>query len=812
MSEEKKKKQEDIKLKKPAEVSAEVSYVQEQAVKNVSDLKVYETEKTTKPEYGISWCRGEKDTEEYQKIEEQVDLVNIYSDEAKFLHLFEFKSMRERLENGESLQQICGDLKSYIIKNKDCNPDAVQRAVACLLDNAEDHYDHGTDNWLGISGYTRKHQGDSSEEILGKILKTPEKEEINGFVCSTIHEFGMRLLDECGIKATMLAGGTGSSNHTCLLWQRSDGKYVHSNYGKSYTLEATNIKDAAREVYKRGLGLINNGYIYFIDNNGSYQEFGMKDEAVNGNEFDKRDYNNQSAFDHSIASAPSVKGEVNVSNLGSFSANITGTLAYGNETVSKETSCSLGFKKSNQTSLADTSTSIGVKIEHKTEKVLDNGKKFSETKIMADYTSLHTDEISIGRDYMQTIDHREFGDEEQIDRIKEWIEKDYENYNKIESYESNVEWCNWYLDYFEQHSQNINSPISKEEFIEQAKQKYVSDDGESYNELGILGQKNALKSIEDEWECYLINNLYNEAKDVIIARRDFNQDHIDNYEQYKNNYVNQELLQMLRIYRGDDDNAVTTSVRSLDTSNISLFFRKVFGREKTLLKDNGIELTNGYKLSGTLGFNDVLTRSRHYHNQNWENGKLISENNSIEQETVFTSFGGDIRLAAEEGLKLDIHNRTSLFSTALSGGITADMSLKSGTLTPTVSPGIKLNGSTSYQTRLNDNVTFGAGISGYSVITKPSVDVGATGHVQASYKPEGSNITIFGGANYGIEQQRIRIGGFNEQTENVRTLGVNVGAQIGNNGSVNLSYNGKVDKLNSTRDRSIISIGAKVNL
>lgn len=813
---EKKKKNKDIKLKSPTEASAEIGFVLENPVENVSELTIYETEWSGDPELGIHWTitqiNADDGTETKEELKEDLKLTNVYTEDAKFIESFHLSTMRERLANGETLPQICGDIKNFIITNKDSNPDMVQRAIATLLGDAEDHYDGGTDNWLGISGYTRKHQGDSAQEILGKILNTPEGEEIPGFVCSTIHEFGMRLLDECGIKAAMLAGGTKASNHTCLLWQRSDGKYVQSNYGKSYTLEASNIKDAAREVYKRNLGLINNGYIYLIDNGGSYQEFAMKEEAVWGEEFDKRAYNNQSVFDHSVASQPSIDGKVNVSNLGSVSAEVKGTLAYGNDKVSKETSYSLGFKRSTQTSLADNSTSVGFKLEHNSEKLINNGKKFTETKFMADYTELSTDKFTAKRDYMPVLDHYEFSDPEQVARIREWVCKDYEMGFPIEEYQYAYDHCQKYLGWFDKYNKNISSPITKEEFIEEQKETYVSGDNIPFNELTDSAKENALNVIGQRWEDYLINNYYNEAKDIMTARLNNYKDHIDNYDKYKNEYVDNFMYECYQqVYRGKDEFKDVVECKSIKTTNLSLFFKRAWGMEKTLLKDKGVELTHGFKLSGMAGFNDVLTATKYTYTAKDVDGKSVVVDN-IETEGVFSSFGGDVRLAAEDGLKFDLYNKTSMFSTAVSAGVTADMSLKSGTLTPSVYPGFKLNGSSMFQKRINENASFSAGVSGYSEVTKPSIDYGASLQVQASYKPSNKDITIFGSANFGIEKQRIRIGGFNELTENSRTLGVSVGTQLGKKTTVTLNYNGKFDKLNSTRNRSVVSVGAKINL
>ena len=379
----------DKKKKLPEEASVEIGFINEENVQNASSIN----------EYGFFSCPPNQEvtykrTDNNGNIQECVVEWNYKCRDNMRLDLFNLPYLREKFNNGTPISEICKDMKTFIKDNYESNPDGVQLAISQLLGDASDNYDEGTDNWLGQSGFTRAENGNNAEEILTKVLNVKDDEELKGFVCSTISEFGMRLLDECGVKAAMLAGGTGSSNHTCLLWQRSDGKYVQNNYGKSFLIDAPNIKDAAREVYKKHLGLLNNGYIYFIDTEGSWQEFAMKEEAMWGDELDKNDYNQQTPFSPSIDGKSSAKANVNVSNLGAISADVKLTTVYGDDIIQKQQSWSVGYKKSNETSLATNSQSVGLKYEF--DKVKNKGKRSTHlsTKVIADYTILNSSNIS----------------------------------------------------------------------------------------------------------------------------------------------------------------------------------------------------------------------------------------------------------------------------------------------------------------------------------------------------------------------------------------------------------------------------------
>ena len=729
----------DIKLKKPTEVSFELEIVNEQETQNSSEDVVYRADKGNSHMDNFHLTHSVSNNQ-YEINLENVNISAEYTDDAAFLKMYTISNMREELASGKSVHEIYNNMKDYILANKDTNPDNVQRAIAQLLGDAEGLYDDcihrsGLNLFLGEPGYHRENLGNNGEEILNKVLAVPEGETLHGFVCSTISEFGMRLLDECGIKSAMLCGGSSSGNHTILLWQREDGKYVYTNYKHSGTIDATNIKDAAREIYKHGLGLINNGYMYIVDGDDSYQQETMEEEAVWGYELDKRDYNNQNIFSHQVADKPAIDAKVQVSGLGSISAEVKGTLAYGNDVKSKETSLSIGYKKSNGTALADNSTSIGAKIEHLGETLLENGKKFFGTKVIADLTTLNTNQTNVQQNYFNSIKSKKIENEEQIQQLRDFYSKIYqENYG------------------------------TEEEYIEHLLERY-SYNGVLYINLTDENEKQQAK------ECF-----YDYVK--------------ENYDEIMANFISEEdfIEREIALWFGaiDYDGTEDYSLEGISNTYLTTFVRTYLGKEKVLLNDGNIRLTNGYKAEGILGF-------------------------SLSTSSI-KNFGGDARVSGEEGLKLDVAGKQSLFSTNISGGIVADFALKKGTLTPTVSPGIKLNGGASYQARLNDNVSFGAGADGYAVVTKPSVDYGASGYIQAAYKPESSNVTIFGGVNYGIEKQNLRVGGFNEQTENTSSLGVSLGAQIGGNTRVSFNYNNINNKLNATRSREIFSVSANVSL
>ena len=798
------------KLKKPIETSVEVGITFDDDVENASDIVVYEAEDVSISDKSrhVKLTRGSEEKGTYEVVfDEDVNFDLIYQDGAKCLELFNVYNMKERVENGESVKSICNDLRTFILQNKDTNPDLVQYAIAQLLGNCQDFYDEGTDNIFHASGYNREHQGDNSEEILGKVLDVPVGEQLHGFVCTTISEFGMRLLDECGIPAVMLSG----INHTTLLYQRSDGKFVQSNYSHSYTLNAPTIKDAAREVYKRHLALDNNGYIYFVDNHGSYQEFALKDEAMWGDELDKRDYNSEGVFSHEMADNSSLSGNINYSG-GLVSADVTAVLASTDGVRARENILSIGFQQNGVTTLADSSKSAGIKFEHKGETALPNGKKYAELKVVADVTQLHTDGSTQAFNYMSALQARSAKNPEQIAQLSEFFGNEFDQSvsGDVARLQSWLEDCLLNINNFDVCCRG-DSPISQEQFIQNyinenigyynkydaARARYTNEPATCLDDLSESSQECIQQNALSNWKNYITENRYNGALEIWQERIEDYQYKIDNHDSLRQEYVEHCLDGYgvsTRITTPEEAEQKTTDLDSYNSTNITAFVRHVFGREHVILDDSGVKLTRGWQLGSLLGVN------------------LTTFSNENDPSDRNTGVGGDFRLSGEYGIKCDVSGKRSLLTTALSGGVLGDFSLKDGTLTPTISTGVKGNGSMAFQTSPSDNVSIGASLSGYGAVTRQSVDYGAEGKLQVAYKPQGSNVTIFGGIGTGVERQRLNMGGFSVKSENISTLGATLGVQLKNSSKISLNYKREDNKLNPTRNQSIISATAQINL
>jgi hypothetical protein len=101
--------------------------------------------------------------------------------------------------------------------------------------------------------------------------------------------------------------------------------------------------------------------------------------------------------------------------------------------------------------------------------------------------------------------------------------------------------------------------------------------------------------------------------------------------------------------------------------------------------------------------------------------------------------------------------------------------------------------------------------SGFTVKTQPSFDYGTNANIYGIYKPQSTNMSLFGNVSISNTKQQLTIGGFNERTENETTFGASVGAR-NSLGALSLNYNQRLDHLNSTNNRSIVSLNAAINL
>ena len=290
-------------------------------------------------------------------------------------------------EHNQSAKETYEYLTNYIKENKE-NPELVKGTIDHLLGDFSLKYDENK-NYGNV--------GANQEEVLDKILNANEEESLNNFICSTIHEFAMKALQDAGVNAVMVSGKmNGAGNHATLLYQVDDNKYVFNNYSQQLTVEADNIKDAIREVYKKSGSLENTGYIALKDGSKmSYQEFALREESVFGREMDKRDYNSNTPFDSDISGKTAIKANVEFSNQGNVSAVAEGKIVKDNDNSKSELGVSLGYKNNSETSLFQNSTSVGAKATYKKEtQTSDDTTVYYDTKVISTYTKGNLSNVS----------------------------------------------------------------------------------------------------------------------------------------------------------------------------------------------------------------------------------------------------------------------------------------------------------------------------------------------------------------------------------------------------------------------------------
>lgn len=88
---------------------------------------------------------------------------------------------------------------------------------------------------------------------------------------------------------------------------------------------------------------------------------------------------------------------------------------------------------------------------------------------------------------------------------------------------------------------------------------------------------------------------------------------------------------------------------------------------------------------------------------------------------------GDARIIAEEGLQLNNRIGNVNLENTISSGLGADLRYTGGAQKGALSPVVKFNASTVFEYSNHDNLTFGAEVKGYGVVTKPSKEAGVEG-------------------------------------------------------------------------------------
>lgn len=171
---------------------------------------------------------------------------------------------------------------------------------------------------------------------------------------------------------------------------------------------------------------------------------------------------------------------------------------------------------------------------------------------------------------------------------------------------------------------------------------------------------------------------------------------------------------------------------------------------------------------------------------------------------------GDFRLALEEGISITNIGKRFKINNNLSAGLIGD--LKSGHigLGIGIQPGVKVNAGTSLKTTPSENLTFGAKVNAYSVISRPSSSYGLSAQVDAEYKPKGSKVSVFTKAGFSIDREQLSLGGFNERVEDKTTFSALIGANLNDKVSLNSGYKQEINHLNKTKNNSTFNVGAVV--
>ena len=304
---------------------------------------------------------------DYMKGDDTFSLENIKSDSQNYAN---------------SYAALC----SYINANKD-NPEILRKSINNLLKTFNEMYD-SEKNHIEIS--------DSQEGVMDQICNTKSGEELSGFICMTMHEFVMKALNDCGINAAVLCGGTDASNHATLLYQLEDGKYVYNNYQKSLVIEASNIKDAMAEVYKNSGKLHSCGYYTLVDGKYSYQEFALEKESAFGEKMDKRAYLSQTPFDNKPSGGKSyIKGRAEVSSLGNIKAGADTSLNLDKGNKESELNVSIEYRNNGETEIFHNSNSLGLDAGYKSITHKPSGKDvFFDVNMTTSYTSGATGDMT----------------------------------------------------------------------------------------------------------------------------------------------------------------------------------------------------------------------------------------------------------------------------------------------------------------------------------------------------------------------------------------------------------------------------------
>lgn len=639
--------------KRNIETSAEVVMINEQTPETGKVLEATEHRISCvnvlpdKREAEKDILEGETSSDE---IETPTTVVGCYNESVSLGHL------REVYKNsGNSLDATYDYLKNEINSCKD-DPEALKNAVTQLLNDAHAYYDHNKE-YLQV--------GKDSKEVLGKLLTNTEEKTIDGLICTTIHEYAMKALKDCGIDSVIVSGTSLEGPHATLLYQNTDGKYVWNNYGESIVIDADNIKDAIKTVYKHSGKLVSIGYLSVCTDKEAYKEFVYAREVAFGEQMDKRDYNSLTPADmEKITEKSSVKGRVELSTMGSQKVGVDATYAH---TTRKDNQIELGVslesKKNNETELLLSSKSTGLKTDFKMVKGDEDKSSWISVKGIVSKLDGTTDSVKYGAS--------------------------------------------------EAYAKNFANSL--------------------YNTLISMGktEENAKTATKVMYESLLEGS----------SRTTFP---IDGH----------------------------------------CLFLKFDAGKKNQIFDNGdtkiSNLTN-FSLMGGLSLQGLEPTD------------------------------GDVRILVEDGVNIKNSIGKVDFDSTINAGIAADIRQTVGNQIPLPSPTAKLSLNSTASYSPNENLAVEASVRAYNVKAKVATETGIGAGVKAVYKPDNSKIKLFGLAKADYENQRLKLGGFNQNTENKVKVNTVFGAEVTPKTTVSLGYSKLNDRINSTRNYDMFNVGVKFN-
>ena len=536
------------------------------------------------------------------------ELPDIENIEYNGLTISDFRQMYS--DNGGNTAEVDSYITSHLSSIKD-DPNEVRNFMSTFLT--------GLKSDLFDSGKNTCSFGEDTEEILSHVLSQPEGERLTGWVCSNIHDLGMRYMHKSGMEAAVVSCKQNmGAGHAILIYKSGDGKYTFLNYGHASEVEAKNMVDAVCKLQSSDSSLMSNGTICFVDENGSYCKYALKDDALWGDRIDKTGYNKDIPTAGILPKKSGVSVELNTTNVGDQRATIEGNILLGKHKRTAITG-GIGYQTNSNSQIFDHSQGFGANLGIKTVSGGDKTKTYFGADAIVDYTLA--------------------------------------NYTPI-----------------------------------------PTDDGQ---------------------------------------------------------------------YRDQHAEYLTT------------FARGVAGIENKFNLSENTTLTNTTQLSA--------------------NGYLAA---GI---TLGTSFNGDGRAAVENALTLTHKTAGATIENTLNGGLLVDMKKTSGDQQMCFQLGSKFNAGSSIMISPDKNLSFGAGVDGYSVFTPTSTDYGVGARTFVTYKPDGSDITFTGNVGGNYSHQNIRIGGMHETTEDNTSFYASVSAKHKKN-TFSVGYNGKFDGINTTRNNSTFMV------